>query len=63
MTKKELAELRNAFADYKYSEGCSCCRDLKRHDEAAIRLAKLLKVPPYKDGSGFHFTKFVTLLP
>lgn len=54
-----LAAIRRAFADYYASEGCSCCqgRDHKTH---AAALAKLLRVPRYKDGSGFDFYKFRT---
>jgi hypothetical protein len=53
-----LAEIRKAFADYKYSEGCSCCQNTEAHAEAEKRLAKLLKVPMYKDRSGYDFEKF-----
>lgn len=53
-----LKEIRQAFADYKYSEGCSCCQNTDKHDVAAARLAKLLRVPAYKDNSGFDFYKF-----
>ncbi len=58
----ETAELRKlvreALADYMYTEGCSCCRDHTGHEEAAGRLAKLLKVPLYSDSSGYDFQKF-----
>lgn len=56
MTKQE----RNALADYMGSEGCSCCRSEERHDEAAKRLAALLRVPQYSDASGFNFRKFAS---
>lgn len=56
----KLQEIRRAFADYKASEGCSCCRDEAAHDAAAARLAKLLDVPPYSDGSGHDFYLFRT---
>lgn len=42
------------------SEGCSCCRDNARHALNAERLAVLLRVPKYKDGSGYDFTRFST---
>lgn len=58
MTSKERNELRQAFAAYLKSEGCDCCRDAGAHDIAAAQIAKLLKVPKYKDGSGFNFRKF-----
>lgn len=59
-TLERLREIRRAFADYVRSEGCSCCRDDESHEEASKRLAKLLNVPTYKDGSGFDFRKYAT---
>jgi hypothetical protein len=57
--RKDLIEsIRQALADYIASEGCSCCRYIEKHDEAAKRLASLLDVPPYDDGSGYQFHKF-----
>ena len=29
-----LADIRQAFADYYKSEGCSCCQDIEAHDKA-----------------------------
>lgn len=56
MKQRELIrEIRRALADYIVSEGCSCCQDTPTHNEAANRLAKLLRVPKYADGSGFNF--------
>lgn len=57
---KELMRLRQAVADYMASEGCGCCRSEDRHDEAKERLANLLGVPAYSDGSGFDFAQFTT---
>ena len=56
MLKKQL---REAVANYMYSEGCSCCEgsDHKQHAEA---LAKLLSVKKYSDGSGFDFYSYRT---
>ena len=50
-------KLRQALADYMYSEGCFCCEgnDHKKHKAV---LAELLEVPKYKDNSGYDFTKF-----
>lgn len=59
MDKDELKALRQAVADYMFSEGCSCCRD-SDHDNHANRLGALLKVPRYSDGSGYDFSKFRT---
>ena len=56
----ERKEIRNALADYISAEGCSCCRADDAHAAAAERLAKLLHVPKYKDGSGYDFNKFAT---
>lgn len=54
-TKKQI---RQAVADYIASEGCSCCQNIRRHKEAKKRLAVLLNVPAYPDGSGYDFGKF-----
>lgn len=53
-----IAHVRAAFADYWYAEGCSCCRDIEKHDKAARELAQLLDVPMYADKSGYDFSKF-----
>ena len=53
-------EVRKALAAYMRAEGCSCCRNETAHAEAAARLAKLLRVPKYTDGSGYDFNKFYT---
>lgn len=59
MEQRELIrEIRRALADYIASEGCSCCQNRDAHNEAAARLAKLLRVPKYEDASGFNFYKF-----
>ena len=49
---------RKAVANYMATEGCSCCQDVQGHTKAKEQLAKLLKVPKYKDGSGYNFGKF-----
>lgn len=56
MLKKQL---REAVANYMYSEGCSCCRG-NDHDAHAEALAKLLSVKKYSDGSGFDFYSYRT---
>ena len=58
MTNAERALLRAAVAQYMSSEGCSCCEG-PDHDEHKAVLAKLLHVPPYGDGSGYNFGKYV----
>ena len=59
MTNDEfIAAMRTAVADYMRSEGCSCCRDVEAHEVNAARLAKLLDVPSYSDGSGYNFSLF-----
>lgn len=60
MTRAEIKELRIAVANYMASEGCSCCRNCEAHDINRERLAKLLRVPKYKDGSGHDFSKYKT---
>lgn len=52
---KEL--VRQYFADYRYSEGCSCCRNIEEHKEAENKLAELLKPEQYPDGSGWNWGK------
>jgi len=37
-----LEEIRQAFADYYASEGCSCCQDIEPHEKASLRLGELL---------------------
>jgi hypothetical protein len=56
MLKKQL---REAVANYMYSEGCNCCRG-NDHDAHAEALAKLLSVKKYSDGSGFDFYSYRT---
>ena len=58
MTKVDRGNLRQAIADYMWSEGCGCCGNPDGHKKASARLAKLLKVPKYKDGSGYDFGKY-----
>jgi len=54
----KLAAIRTALADYMRSEGCSCCRNIPKHEDAARRLAGLLGVPMYEDASGYDFHQF-----
>lgn len=55
-----MKKLRTAVADYMYSEGCSCCQDVENHKKHEAVLAKLLRVPKYKDGSGYDFGRYKT---
>ncbi len=54
---KKVQKIREAVADYMYSEGCCCCQ-LDAHKDHAARLAKLLDVPAYDDDSGYNFSLF-----
>jgi methionine aminopeptidase len=54
----KLSEIREAVANYMQSEGCSCCEDREAHKIHEERLAKLLNVPKYDDGSGYNFDKY-----
>lgn len=56
----ELKIIRQLIADYMYSEGCSCCQDRDAHEINKMRLAAILDVPPYEDGSGYDFYQFRT---
>lgn len=49
-----------ALADYMRYEGCSCCRNQMKQDEAKAKLAGLLGVPMYDDGSGYDFNQFAS---
>lgn len=51
-------QVRQAIADYMRSEGCSCCQNIKAHEEHTNILGKLLKVKKYDDGSGYNFSKY-----
>lgn len=60
MKTVEIKSIRQAIADYMASEGCSCCQNVVAHTEHKKRIAKLLRVPMYKDKSGYNFSKFRT---
>jgi len=49
-----LSEIRRAVAEYLYSEGCGCC-SADNHSENGERLAVLLGVKKYEDGSGYDW--------
>lgn len=51
--------VRQVVADYMGSEGCSCCEGDDHHEHRG-RLAKMLGVPKYTDGSGWDFPRFRT---
>lgn len=56
--KKWRKKMREAVANYMSSEGCGCCSNREAHKRHAARLAKLLSVPKYDDGSGYDFYIF-----
>ena len=56
--RSKIGEIRQAVADYIWSEGCSCCEDREAHERHSERLGKLLRVPKYEDGSGRDFSRF-----
>ena len=58
-TARKRLTLRRAIADYMQSEGCSCCRG-QSHEADKSRVAELLNVPRYSDGSGWNFNRFCT---
>ena len=59
MTKQERDDLRNAIADYMWSEGCGCCRNHEKHEENRKRLAALLQIVP-DTGGDFSFFQYRT---
>lgn len=58
MCEEKLQAIRQAIADYMQSEGCSCCQSIEEHKINRARLAELLNVPMYDDGSGYDFRRF-----
>jgi hypothetical protein len=58
---KELAEfkkkVREALANYMYSEGCSCCQR-SDHEIHATELGKLLHMRKFPDKSGYDFSQY-----
>ncbi|MCK9273349.1 hypothetical protein M0P65_07475, partial [Candidatus Gracilibacteria bacterium] len=54
----EIVKIRQAFADYVATEGCSCCRDIDGHEKALKQIATLLKMKKYKDGSGYDYSRY-----
>lgn len=57
-----LRAIREAVANYMGSEGCSCCQG-SDHVEHEATLAKILRVKPYDDKSGFDFARYATKKP
>lgn len=55
---KNLEKIRQAFADYYASEGCTCCQNRESHKKADLRLGKLLGAEMYNDGSGPNWYKY-----
>lgn len=55
-----VAEVRQAFADYYKSEGCSCCQNTEAHGKAEQKLAELLQPDQYDYESGFNWYKYAT---
>lgn len=53
-----IEKVREALANYIYSEGCGCCALYDEHKEHKEVLGKLLNVPKYSDSSGYDFSKF-----
>jgi hypothetical protein len=51
--------MREAFALYVSTEGCSCCQDIEGHKEATKYIAVLLNIPMYEDKSGYDIYKYL----
>ena len=56
--QNEIKVIRKVVAEYISSEGCACCEE-DAHKDIKAELAKLLRVPKYKDGSGYDFSKYL----
>ena len=53
-----MQEIRRLVANYRESEGCSCCEG-DTHTEDRNSLCEFLGFEKYKDGSGYDYSKFV----
>ena len=58
--EKRVKELGKLFAEYRSSEGCSCCEDTDTHNEIEQNLGELLNVPRDKYNSGYDWDKLLT---
>lgn len=56
MTKAERDALRQAVADYMWSEGCACCQNVEAHQQHKEALAKLLSLR--KKDDYYDFSKY-----
>ena len=48
-------QVREAFVMFWKAQGCSCCEDTDASDKYGSRLAELLNIPLYDDGSGVDY--------
>lgn len=55
----ELIKIREAVANYIRTEGCSCCES-EEHPELREKIAELLHVTKYEDGSGYNFNQYAS---
>lgn len=55
-----VREVREALKDYVESEGCGCCSNYGKHEEAANKLGELLGFDKYLDDSGYDLTTLPT---
>ena len=60
VTKGERGTIRAAVADLVRARGCGCCGGGDKWDDAIARLADILEVETYGDGSGYDFTPYET---
>ena len=58
-TEKLIKKFRQLFAEYRQSEGCSCCENIDVHKRVEKKIANLLKPEPYSDGSGWDWKKYI----
>ncbi len=58
--REQINKIKTAIADYMWTKGCGCCRDIEANTRHEETLGKLLGIEKYKDDSGYDFSKYRT---
>ena len=59
---KKIDKIRLAFCNYVRTEGCSCCEHDSHQKEDKEIICRLLKIPRYKDNSGWDIYSIIKQL-